>query len=355
MTEESAAGPLGLIDTVLEWLVPLALLLAATGLVLWLIQRSLPRHSESRLARQMSNVIVVLVAVLILLLVLPFGQDTRGDLLQVYGLVVTAVIALSSTNFASNAMSGLMLRAVGSFTTGDFIRVDQHFGRVTEKSLLHTEIQTEDRDLITLPNLYLVTNPMRVVRRSGTLISCDVSLGYDVHRARVTKLLLQAGEAAELNEPFVQITGLGDFSVGYRVSGFLRDFETMVSKRSELRAKVLDALHEGHVEIVSPNFMAQRPAPSDHPVMPKRYYGRVDDGMSGAEKLMFDKAESAAQLEKLRQRREELADELDRLKSAAPADNDPQGRLRAAEVSSRQAHLDALDELLVEETDPDDD
>ena len=98
-------------------------------------------------------------------------------------------------------MAGLMLKAVGSFRTGDFIRVDQHFGRVTEKFLLHTEIQTEDRDLVTLPNLYLISHPMRVVRSSGTLISCELTLGYDIHRRKVTDLLRQSGEKAGHEEP----------------------------------------------------------------------------------------------------------------------------------------------------------
>ena len=46
--------------------------------------------------------------------------------------------------FIGNVMAGLMLRAVRNFRTGDFVRVEKHFGRVTERGLLHTEIQTED-------------------------------------------------------------------------------------------------------------------------------------------------------------------------------------------------------------------
>ena len=47
---------------------------------------------------------------------------------------------------------------------------DTLFGRVTERGLFHTEIQTEDRDLVTLPNLYLVTNPVKVVRTFLTVL-----------------------------------------------------------------------------------------------------------------------------------------------------------------------------------------
>lgn len=345
------------IEPIGYWLAPFAAVLAATALAFWLIRRTWPDHSDGRLSRQVALIIATVVAIIVVLLVLPFDDETQGQLISLFGLVLTAVIALASTNFASNAMSGLMLKAVGSFRAGDFLRIDDHFGRVTEKSLLHTEIQTEDRDLVTLPNLYLISNPYRVVRSSGTLISCDVSLGYDVHRRRVTKLLLEAGDAAELKDSFVQITALGDFSINYRVSGFLADVESLVSKRTTLRAKVLDALHQNGVEIVSPNFMNQRPVPTDHPVMPARYYGGEDDEteMGSAEKLMFDKAELASRVEKLRYQRGQLAEELKALKDSIAEVEDPETQQQQTmELTWRTKQIEALDALLANQASPED-
>ncbi len=323
---------------ILIWLVPIVATLATTAFGLWLINRSWQHQADSRLKRQTSFMLLAILTIIVLVLALPFERETQGQLLSLFGLVLTAVVALASSNFASNAMAGLMLGAVGSFKTGDFIRVDSHFGRVTEKSLLHTEIQTEDRDLITLPNLYLITHPIRVVRGSGTLISCDVSLGYDVHRRQITDLLRAAATKAELADRFVQITALGDFAVSYRVSGFLEDVRSLVSKRTGLHAKVLDTLHQAGVEIVSPNFMNQRPVAPDQPIMPTRYYGSLtEDNMAAAEELMFDKAELAARMAKLREQREHLTNELAELKDAAGDD---------MEINWRTKQLEALDELL---------
>ena len=89
--------------------------------------------------------------------------------------------------------------------------------------LLHTEIQTEERDLTTLPNLYLISNPIRVMRQSGTLLSVEVSLGYDVSRHTVEQLLVQAALDTGLESPYLQILNLGDFSVSYRISGLLKE------------------------------------------------------------------------------------------------------------------------------------
>ena len=340
------------VEPIGHWIAPLLAVFVATAVTFWAIRRTWTDTSDSQVTRQVALIVATVVAVIVLLLALPFADETQAQLISLFGLVLTAVLALASTNFASNAMSGLMLKSVGSFRAGDFIRVDDHFGRVTEKFLLHTEIQTEDRDLITLPNLYLISHPLRVVRSSGTLISCDVSLGYDVHRRKVSELLKLAGEQAELEEPFVQITELGDFSVGYKVAGFLATVENMVSVRTRLRAQVLDTLHEAGIEIMSPGYMAQRPVTPGQLAMPSRYQGQDQDDMGQAEKLMFDKADVAARIEKLREQRNTLQAELDELKqnSAKPAGSaQPDEAAQAQhtmELTWRSKQIEALDALL---------
>jgi len=102
------------------------------------------------------------VGIVALVVALPVAEAVRTQLLALLGLVFTAVVAFASTTFAANVMAGLMLRAVRNFTPGDWIRVGGFFGRVTERGLFHVEIQTEDRDLATLPNYFIATNPVTV-------------------------------------------------------------------------------------------------------------------------------------------------------------------------------------------------
>ncbi|HEY5645712.1 MAG TPA: mechanosensitive ion channel domain-containing protein, partial [Pseudomonadales bacterium] len=290
----------------LDWILPAGATLIVAAAIFWSLRRAIPDEPETRIIRQLLSMVVIAFANVALVLALPFDTTTTGQLLSLFGLVITAVIALSSTTFVSNAMAGLMLRSVGGFHPGDFIRIGEQFGRVTEKGLLHTEIQSEDRDLITLPNLFIMTHPVRVVRSSGTLVSADVSLGYDVHRHRVRDRLKEAAEEAELSEPFVQITNLGDFSVSYRVYGFLEDVGNLVTKRTELRGKMLDRLHADGIEIVSPSFMNQRPLDSGQRMIPLSPAAEQAMDDTHAEQLMFDKAEVAARVSQLRLKRDEL-------------------------------------------------
>jgi small conductance mechanosensitive channel len=321
---------------------------AVLAVVRWLLfVRKAGRLARAALVRQLAMLGLTAVAVIGLILAMPISDNSRGQLLGLIGLVLTAVIGLSSTTFVGNAMAGLMLRAVHAFHPGDFLKTMDHFGRVTERGLLHTEIQTEDRDLTTLPNLYLVTNPVTVVRYSGTIVSATVSLGYDVPHGRIEEVLLEAARAAELQEPFVQILELGDFSVQYRVAGFLSEVKYLLSVRSRLRARMLDALHGAGIEIVSPAFMNQRQLRPDERFIPRQpANGRptpVEEGRPAPEDIMFDKAELAESREQLDERLAAVGERIEALRQSAGAAPDEAARAKAkADLAQLEDRRDAL-------------
>ncbi len=281
------------------YLPPLAVF-AACSLVLWLTHWLLIRRKGGGLSSIRGQLVLLsltLIAVILVVLALPVGEATKSDLLSLLGLVFTGIFALSSTTFVSNAMAGFMLRSVKSFRHGDFIRVGEHFGRVTVNSLFHTEIQSQERDLITLPNLYLATNPLTVVRSSGTFTSCEVSLGYDVAWHKVEPLLKLATQEAGLDEPFVQIMTLGDFSIVYKTGGICSDVNQLLTQRTRLKKAVLDQLHSAGIEIVSPSFMNQRQLSAEQVFRAiPQYAKRKNDTESSPEAKIFDKAEKVVKI-----------------------------------------------------------
>ena len=324
-----------LIDT-LKQFAPFLGVTAAVVVGLMLLRRVLlgqRRGAEEQLPRQLTLFGLTLVGLVIIVISAPLDTELRGQILSLLGLAFTAVIALSSATFVANAMGGLMLRVVKSFRPGDFIRIGADFGRVTERGLFHTEIQTEDRDLLTMPNLYVVTNPVKVVRKTGTIVSVRLSLGYDVSRKRIEEQLLVAAAEAGLAEVFVHVKDLGDFSVTYMVAGFLADTEHLLTTRSRLRACALDALHDAGIEIVSPSFMNQRQLDPTAKVMPEREFPTSqarEPEEATAEAVVFDKAAQASDLEALR-------DELTRI------DEQLQGEKKSGEKAQLNARREALE------------
>lgn len=305
--------PADILAPMLPLLCTLLLVIAVLGGMRWWMRKNQPANPEAQLPRQLLTIGAWALAILLFLLALPVSEATRGQLLSLLGLVLTALIALSSTTLVANAMAGVLLRIVDSFQPGDYIRVGKHFGRVSERGLFHTEVQTEDRDLLTLPNMHLITNPVTVVHDSGTIISASLSLGYDIHHKHITKLLKQAAENAELQDPFVQIRELGDYSIVYRISGRLDDVDSLITARSRLRACALDALHDDGIEIVSPTFMVQRRPQNDgQRSIPKPYRAELleDESDSKVEDIVFDKAEQASQKQQRRNRIDEISQQL---------------------------------------------
>jgi len=242
----------------------------------------------------------------------PMDSELRGQLLSLVGLLLSAAIALSSTSVMGNLMAGFMLRTVNSFRAGDYIEFRNELGRVSQRGLLHVEFQNETSELVTVPNLLLVQEPYNVVRSSGTVVSAEVSLGYDVDRRDIETALLKAIEGAELGDGFVQIRNLGDFSVNYRASGWLKEAGLLVSARSRLRGKMLDALHDAGIEIVSPSFMNQRPLPPEQKFIPERKkIMRAEEDKNGhAEEILFSKAEVASAVENLEGKIKKLKEKL---------------------------------------------
>lgn len=308
----------------IQMFIPSLLVLAVTGVVVKLLTRQSSVQSEgARFRFQLLTALTVVATLVALIITIPIEGGTRGQLLTLLGLLLTAIVTLSSPTIAANAMAGFMLRSLKNYRPGDFIEVNEYFGRVTEQDLFHTEIQTPDRDLLTLPNLYLATNPVKVSQASGTIISAEVSLGYDIDHQLVEALLLSAAEQANLEEPFVHVLALGDFSVNYRVAGVLKQVKQLLSTRSLLRKKMMDQLHSQGIEIVSPSFMNQRQIRQD--IIPQASFVATNSGeQTEPEDTIFDKAEHAQQLNELKESYKELHQELKEL----DASNEPESEER---------------------------
>lgn len=269
---------------------------------------------EQRFYRQALLLFLTVVLAVLVVLVLPLGEQTKSRVLALLGIVGSAAVAFSSTTFVGNAMAGLMLRVVKSFRPGDFLMVEEQFGRVTEIGLLHVEIQTPYRDLATLPNQYLISRPVTVVRSSGTFVHADVSLGYDVPHWKIEELLCRAAQDAGLEEPFVMIGELGDYAVTYRVAGLLKNVRELIEARSDLKKHMLDALHTGGVEIVSPPFLNLRQPPPDVRFVPSSPPPTMEEKDDIPEEIMFDKADRAARRDLLCRELEDLEERIKALK-----------------------------------------
>ena len=313
----------------------------------WIFKRIEQEKKKSTMTRQVIYVIIILLGALALAISLPIEQTLKAQIIGLIGIVLSAAFAFSSTTLIGNALAGLMNANIKNFKPGDFIRIENNFGRVTKKGLFRTEIQTEDRNLTSLPNLYIANNPLKIIRESGTIISTTVSLGYALNRSKIETLLLEAAKESGLTEPFVYIISLGDFSVTYKINGLLTDITKYFTVTSNLNANVMDHLHKGGVEIVSPNFMNQRQVNDIQfiPEITKVSKPTPDEKLP--EEIVFDKAIKADKIDDKIESLEKIDEEIKQLKSASKDVKDKEEvnkQIKTLEELKERINLTIVDE-----------
>lgn len=292
----------------------LLIIIATFLLNRWLFQKFKTEKEKVTIARQIISVIIILLGALAFTISLPIEKNIKEAIISLIGIVLSAAIALSSTTLIGNALAGLMNSSIKNFKLGDFVKIEENFGRVTKKGLFRTEIQTEDRNLTSLPNLYIATNPIKIVRDSGTIISTTVSLGYDLSHSEIEKYLLKAAEESGLEDPFVYLDKLGDFSVTYRINGMLKDINKYFTTRSLINKNVMDNLHKNKVEIVSPSFMNQRQV-NETKFIPVGATTKEDIKENNLpDEIVFDKAIEADKIEEKEEYLNKIDNQIDELK-----------------------------------------
>lgn len=80
--------------------------------------------------------------------------------------VITAVLVFSMQDTLGNVLGGVTLQLDNSLRVGDWVRLDDVSGRVTDVHWRFTAIETRNRELVMVPNSWLMKNRFTVMRGS---------------------------------------------------------------------------------------------------------------------------------------------------------------------------------------------
>lgn len=340
---------------IIKSFVPLFLTVIISAFGLWLSNRILIKKAslfgnEGLFYRRLIILGLMLAALIAVILAIPINPSSRNQIIALVSLLISGIFAFSSGNIFSNLMAGILLRVTEPFKIGDFIYVDDFFGRVSERGLFDTEIQSESRELIAIPNAFLLSRPIKTVRGSGAIVSVNLSLGYDVNHVKVEELLLKAAKRSKLSDPFVHIIELGDFTVNYRLSGLLSEIKGLITARSNLYREVLDVLHAAGVEIMSPTVVNQRRIDENAKVLPEAKIKTKVKKKVVAEDIVFDKAEKAVQTD---QEKEALLKEIQSLEDSISEVKDEEKEALKAQHELKIEELKEVQSILDGTTKPD--
>lgn len=233
-------------------------------LALWIasaVESKLLRHAsggELSLRKAASNAVrAVLIFVGLLVSLSMVGIDLTA--LSVLGGAVGVGIGLGLQKLASNYVSGFVILTERSMRIGDFVRLDNFEGRITDIKTRYTVIRSGSGRESIVPNEMMVTNRVENLTFSDTLISQQtlLSVGYDSEVALVSRLLIEAALAqtrvmAE-PAPVAALTAFGANGLEFTLNYWITDPENgQLNIRSDVNTAILTALRSHNIDIPFP-------------------------------------------------------------------------------------------------------
>jgi small-conductance mechanosensitive channel len=216
-------------------------------------------------ARATRRVVVTIVWLFALTVAYPYIPGSRTDAFKGVSLFAGLLFSLGSAGLLNQIMSGLVITYSRAMRPGEYVRIGEMEGVVTELGVLCTRIVTRKKEEIAIPNAVLVgtttTNYSRLAGADGAILSTSVTIGYDAPWRQVHALLTLAAERTDgvrrQPRPWVLQKALSDFFVEYVLLFHIDRPEDRVVVLSDLHAQIQDAFNEHGVQIMSPHFEAQ--------------------------------------------------------------------------------------------------
>ncbi len=168
----------------------------------------------------------LLKGIVYLILILSFLSNTyKIDItpLLTTSAVFTMVLGLALQDVLGNLFAGLSVHISPPFKIGDWIKINDFFGRVEESNWRATTLRQSNTGLVVIPNNQISKN--EIINYSGVDGSMfyEISLGlpYGVSPERLRRILLAAArQVEEIHQrptPVVTITDFGDSAINYKV------------------------------------------------------------------------------------------------------------------------------------------
>ncbi|MDR1780607.1 MAG: mechanosensitive ion channel family protein [Tannerella sp.] len=217
-------------------------------------------------AKATFNIIRIFLFAFALVLIFPLLPNSDSRIFQGVSVFLGIVVSLGSTSIIGNLIAGLVITYMRPFKIGDRIKVGEVFGDVIEKSPFVIRVKTIKMEIITVPNLTIlssnVINYSTTATEEGVILYTTITMGYEVPQTKVYALLISAALKTTyiLPEPtpFVLSLGLGDNAASYQINAYTHHPELQAAIYSELHQNILDAFHEAGIEMIIPHYRSVR-------------------------------------------------------------------------------------------------
>jgi small-conductance mechanosensitive channel len=230
-------------------------------------------HDTARPTRRIFSIIVWVFA---LAMAYPYLPGAQTDAFKGLSVLIGLMVSLGGASVIGQAFSGIILMYVRLFRRGDYVRIGDNEGTVTELGMFATRIRTGLGEEISISNAAVLAattkNYSRAVPGTGFVLDTTVTIGYSTPWRQVEAMLTEAArrteDIAHAPEPVVRQIALSDFYAEYRLIAHSPAERPLVRAEvlHHLHANIQDVFNEHGVQIMSPHYMMD---PKEPQVVPK--------------------------------------------------------------------------------------
>jgi len=202
----------------------------------------------------------------------PYLPGAQTEAFKGLSVILGIMVSIGASGLVGQVASGVILVYTRALSLGEYVRILDCEGTVTEIGLFVTRLRTGLGVECALPNALVLGNVTRNFSRAakgtGFVLDANITIGYDTPWRQVHALLIEATRpiAAIAREPapYVVQTALSDSYVEYRlvVHATAGDPAGRARVSSDLHASIQDMFNRYGVQIMSPNYY-------DDPAKPK--------------------------------------------------------------------------------------
>jgi len=201
----------------------------------------------------------------------PYLPGAQSEAFKGMSVLVGLMLTVGGANLIGQAASGLILMYSRTLRVGEFVRLADHEGTVTELGTFTTRIRTGLGEELTMPNALVLgtvtKNYSRAVQGRGYVVDTTVTIGYDTPWRDVESMLTEAASRTPgvLRDPQPRVfqMALSDFYVEYRLVCQAAPSEPRPRAEvlANLHGHIQDVFNEHEVQIMSPHYYRDPPSP----------------------------------------------------------------------------------------------
>lgn len=194
----------------------------------------------------------------------PYLPGSHTEAFKGLSVIVGLMVSIGASGVVSQIASGLIIVYTFALKRGEYVRIQDYEGTVTEISLFVTRLRTGMGEEIAIPNALVLGNVTRNFSRlqegKGYVLDTTITIGYDTPWRQVHAMLIEAAnsiqEITHTPAPYVVQTALSDFYVAYKlVVQVNADIPaTRARIASNLHESIQDSFNRHGVQIMSPHY-----------------------------------------------------------------------------------------------------